>query len=194
MTDFSDHHIAPPLSSFPVPLLGFAAWSGTGKTTLLAKLIPLLNFEGVKVALVKHAHHGFDIDHSNKDSYTLREAGACQVVVASAHLIAAMYATPNRKDEPDLQEALETVQPERLDLVLVEGFKKAEIPKIELHREALNKPYLYPDDTHIIALADDSPMTSEGNADAREITHLDLNQPEQITTFIMGWLATKASS
>lgn len=170
---------------FPVPLMGFAAWSGTGKTTLLSKLIPILAEKGLRTGLVKHAHHCFDMDFPGKDSYVLREAGAAEVVVASRHRIANIVETRSSEQEPSLEDALASAHADRLDLILVEGFKAAAIPKIELHRQALNKPYLYPNDTNIIAIAEDSP-----NSDlARNITQLDLNQPARIAEFIESWMA-----
>ena len=168
--------------NFPLPILGFAAWSGTGKTTLLTQLIPLLNDKGLQVGLVKHTHHTFSIDHKGKDSYRLREAGASQVVIASEQCIASIS---DRKSEaePSLQEALAVINTESLDLILVEGFKEEAIPKIELYRKSLGKPYLYPEDSMIFALAEDSDMSTQ-----QSIPHLDLNQPEEIAIFIQQWL------
>ena len=170
---------------FPLPLLGFAAWSGTGKTTLLTKLIPLLKEKGLRVGLVKHAHHDFDIDYPGKDSYELRKAGAAEVVIASRKRIASIHETPVRQDEPVLMDALSHIQVEHLDLVLVEGFKTEDFPKIELHRKELNKPYIYPNDSGIIALAVDEIDDADVPIDLKL---LDLNQPEKIATFIQHWL------
>jgi molybdopterin-guanine dinucleotide biosynthesis protein MobB len=141
---------------FPVPILGFAAWSGTGKTTLLSQIIPLLIARGLRVALVKHAHHSFDIDHPGKDSHILRKAGANEVVIASRHRIASVRETPGNQKEPRLIDILSVMQTNQLDLILVEGFKMEDIPKVELHRKSLNQPYLYPNDMNVIALAEDS--------------------------------------
>lgn len=174
--------------NFPLPVLGFAAWSGTGKTTLLTQLIPLLNDKGLQVALVKHAHHAFSIDKPGKDSYRFREAGAKQVVIASRACIASITDTSTNESEPTLQETLSAINTDPLDLILVEGFKKAAIPKIELHRQTLGKPYLYPNDKHIIALATD--QTTKTPSDLT-LPLLDLNQPEEIVTFISHWLTTK---
>lgn len=165
---------------FPLPVLGFAAWSGTGKTTLLSQLIPLLSAKGLRVALVKHAHHSFDIDHPGKDSHTLRKAGAEMVVIASKHRIACVRETPESQEEPALKALLAMIDTENIDLVLVEGFKTEDIPKVELHRACLNKPYLYPNDSNIIALAQDSDMTELHCACER----LDLGCPQQIADFI----------
>ena len=168
---------------YPIPILGFAAWSGTGKTTLLTKLIPLLNAKGLKVGLIKHAHHTFTIDQPGKDSYCLREAGAAQVIIASKNCTATIMDTIDNDIEPRLEDALRAINnTQQLDLLLIEGFKKAAIPKIELHRVALGKPYLHPDDPLIIALAED-----RKSADTA-LPLLDLNQPEHIADYIQLWL------
>lgn len=164
---------------FPIPLLGFAAHSGTGKTTLLCKLIPLLKKKGLRIGVIKHAHHNFDIDHPKKDSFVLRESGAEKIVVASLNRTAIIIEHPQNKLEPTLEEALTHMNSKGLDLVLVEGFKQAGLPKIELHRKALNKPYLYLVDTNIIAIATDHELFDEKAPD-----RLDLNKPQQIADFI----------
>ena len=135
------------------PLLGFCAYSGTGKTTLLTKLIPVLKGHGLKIGLVKHAHHGFDTDLPGKDSYKLRKAGACEMLVASAKRWALVHESSERTREPVLEELLPHLSLEELDLVLVEGFKHESLPKIELYRPSLGKPYLFPNVSGIIALA-----------------------------------------
>lgn len=173
----------------PVPILGFVAWSGTGKTTLLTKLIPLLKTSGLRVALIKHAHHHFKIDHPGKDSHRLRKAGADQIVIASKHRIATIRETPEKTREPELEDVLENVHLEDIDLLLVEGFKMASIPKIEIHRHSLGKPYLYPDDRNIIALAQDTPAISP-----MAIEILPLNQAEEIAAFVLGWLDSQQSN
>ncbi len=165
---------------FPVPVLGFAAWSGTGKTTLLSQVIPLLKSRGLRVALVKHAHHSFDIDHPGKDSHILRKAGANEVVIASRHRIAAVRETPGNRKEPRLIDILSIMQIDQLDLILIEGFKMEDIPKVELHRKSLNKPYLYPNDTNIIAVAE----VSDSKVDRPGIESLDLEQPGKIAEFV----------
>lgn len=169
---------------FPLPLLGFAAWSGTGKTALLSRLVPLLKIKGIRTGLIKHTHHTFEIDHPGKDSFVLREAGARELVIAGPKRMVSITETPERDSEPTLQEALECIHPQRLDLVLVEGFKSADIPKIELHRVAMDKCYLYEQDPNIIAIADDDASFKPiGN-----IVHLDLNQPQSIAEFIEDWM------
>ena len=162
------------------PLLGFCAYSGTGKTTLLIRLIPVLNRQGLKIGLVKHAHHQFDIDHPGKDSYELRKAGACEMLVASAKRWALVHESPERKGEPTLEELLPHLSLSELDLVLVEGFKHEPLTKIELHRPSLGKPYLFPTDTDIIALATDLAPSEE-----IQIPILDLNNIDEIAEFIM---------
>ena len=176
------------MNEITVPVLGFIAWSGTGKTTLLTRLIPILKAERLRIALIKHAHHHFDIDHPGKDSHRLREAGADQVVIASKNRIATIREMPEKKRDPTLEEILSGMRLDALDLILVEGFKMADIPKIELHRHDLSKPYLYPDDEHIIALAEDKP-----GAVSHPIILLDLNQPCQIADFVLAWVAKQAA-
>ncbi len=165
------------------PLLGFVAYSGTGKTTLLEQLLPLLRKEGLRVGLIKHAHHHFDIDTPGKDSYRLREAGASQVMVASAKRCALICEHQDDRPEPRLPELLERLDHEQLDLILVEGFKHEHYPKVELRREVLEKPLLYPHDSDIIAVASDQPQQHPAAPSV-----LDLNQPQLIAAWIMQWL------
>ena len=163
----------------PLPLLGFAAYSGTGKTTLLCKLIPLLTAKSIHIGVVKHAHHDIDIDYPKKDSYELRQSGAMKVVVASRKRTAIINEHPDNQEEPTLEGALKNIYTKDLDLILVEGFKLADLPKIELHRKALDKPYIYPNDDNIIAIALDHPLEDK---DAPLL--LDLNNPKKIADFI----------
>jgi len=163
-------------------LLGFAAWSGTGKTTLLKELIPMLKQRGVRLGVLKHAHCQFDIDHPGKDSYELRKAGADQMLIASSQRWALMTEQP-REDNPPLSEMLSKLDHSALDLVLVEGFKKEKLPKIELRREAVEKAELYRDDPNIIAVAADYKLPADC-----ALPQLDLNQPEQILAFILDYL------
>ena len=165
---------------FPKPLVGICAYSGTGKTTLLTQLLPRLKARGLRVAVVKHAHHNFDIDHPGKDSHNLRIAGAEQMVVASGKRLAWIKEREDPGTEPDLSEALNALHPEHIDLVLVEGFKREAFPKIELHRPALGKPLIYPDDANVIAIAVDTPLTSP----PRHIPILDLNNIDALVEFI----------
>lgn len=168
-----------------VPVLGFAAASGTGKTTLLERLIPMLRQRGLNVGLIKHSHHSFDIDHPGKDSFRLRAAGATPVMLVSRkrRAIITEFAV---QDEPRLEDQLKAFDQTGLDLVLVEGFKSEPIPKIELHRDALDRPVLYPEDPHIFAVASDSPLALPGH-----LVLLDINQPGRMAEFILNWIASR---
>ncbi len=172
-------------ASLRVPILGFAAYSGTGKTTLLRKLLPLLRARGLRVAVVKHAHHTFDTDVPGKDSYELRRAGAVQMLVASRHRWALVTETGDT-GEPRLAELLGQLAQDALDLILVEGFKAEPIPKIELHRPSLGHPLMCLTDASIIALATDQPP-----ATPLPIPVLDLAQPEALVEFILATLRTQ---
>jgi len=168
-----------------VPILGFAAFSGTGKTTLLTKLIPLLKIKGLRVALIKHSHHNFEIDKPGKDSYRLREAGATPVMLVSSHR-RAIITEFDSIIEPKLDDQLTALDQSNLDLILVEGFKAENFPKIELHRASLEKSLLFPDDPSIIAIATD------GKALRLDYpTHLDINNPQLISDFIINTFLEK---
>lgn len=134
-------------------VIGLAGWSGAGKTTLIVKLIPLLRSRGLTVSTLKHAHHAFDIDKPGKDSFLHREAGASEVLVASANRFALMHELRGAP-EPPLADLLARLSP--VDLVLVEGYKRDSHAKLEIHRVANAKPFLYPDDPTIVALASDA--------------------------------------
>ena len=171
-------------------VLGIAAWSGSGKTTLLRRLLPLLRDQGLRVALIKHAHHDFDIDKPGKDSYELRKAGAEKVLLASARRAALVVERPQER-EPALEELLRMLGTDGLDLVLVEGFKRANIPKIEVHRSDLRKPPLFPHDANIVAVAANGILP--GNApSARQPPLLNLDDPPQVAAFIMEWMKRRA--
>jgi molybdopterin-guanine dinucleotide biosynthesis protein B len=161
-------------------VLGFAAWSGTGKTTLLRELIPRLVEGGVRTGAIKHAHHDFDIDIPGKDSYELRKAGAPQVLVASARRWALITETPGG-DDPDLDALIARLDHNALDLILVEGFRHVPFPKIELHRHTTGHPLLHPHDPSIIAVASDYLL------DDCPLPVLDLNDPAAVTSFILAW-------
>lgn len=163
----------------PRPLLGFVASSGTGKTTLLKKLIPLLKQHGLRIGMIKHAHHDFDIDIPGKDSYELRKAGADQTLVASSQRWALITETSGQ-DEADLAELIAQLDLRRLDLILVEGFKHVAYPRIECHRQVAGHDYLFMQDPDIIAVASDQPLTC-----ATSLPVLDLNNPQQISSFIL---------
>ena len=168
---------------FPIPVIGLCAYSGTGKTTLLTQLIPLLKKQNLRIGVVKHAHHKFDIDHPGKDSYEFRQAGAEQVAVASKNRIAWIKELTDNKDEPVLSDALTALDTNDLDLVIVEGFKSESFPKIELHRPSLGKPLMCTQDKNIIALATDAPVTL---TPAPQL--LDLNDINKMAEFIISYV------
>lgn len=170
------------MTADPVPVIGFVAWSGTGKTTLLRAVIPLLKDQGLRVGLVKHAHHRFDVDTPGKDSYLLREAGANPVMLASRHRWVLMRETPGHA-EAELDQLLPWLGREALDLVLVEGFKHHPYPKVELHRPALGNPLLYPEDPDIVAVASDAPL-----APRPPLPLLDLNDPPAIARWLVAFV------
>ncbi len=157
-------------------IFGLAGWSGSGKTTLMRVLIPALVGRGLRVSTLKHAHHNFDIDKPGKDSYEHRQAGATQVMVASAHRWALMH---ELRDEPEPDSAGLIAHMAPVDLLLIEGFKTETHDKLEIHRPALGKPALYPGDPHIVAVASDGEI-----ADLR-LPRLDLNDAEAIADFVM---------
>ena len=138
-------------------VFGFAGYSGSGKTTLIEQVIPLLVQRGLRVSLVKHAHHAFDVDQPGKDSYRHRRAGATEVMLTSAKRWVLMHEIGDRP-EPELPEQLRRMS--ACDIVLVEGFKKQPIPKLEIHRKAHGAPLLFPDDSHIIGIATDESIES----------------------------------
>ena len=162
-----------------IPMLGFSAWSGTGKTTLLRQIIPALRGRGLLVSVIKHAHHHFDLDFPGKDSYELRKSGADQTVICTTTRMAVITEFSDPAEEPELQEILRMLDPHRADLVLVEGYKDIRFPKIELHRTDLGKPWLYPDDDSIIAVACDC-APPEGT----RIPVLDINDIDAIARYI----------
>ena len=139
-------------------VFGFAGWSGSGKTTLIEQVIAHLSADGVRVALIKHAHHSFDIDHAGKDSHRHREAGASEVMISSGKRWAIMHELRGAP-ELSLAEALDRLSP--CDLVLIEGYKREALPKLEIWRSAVGKPLLFPEDEHIIALATDDPLPAD---------------------------------
>ncbi len=162
-----------------VPILGFSAFSGTGKTTLLTQLIPLLKNKELRVGLIKHSHHAFEIDKPGKDSYRLRKAGASEVMLVSSRR-RAIISEFDFPIEPRLDDQLKALNQSELDIILVEGFKAEVFPKIELHRPSLNNELLFKKDPSIIAIATDQELMTE----AIQIPQLDINNPEQISLFI----------
>lgn len=163
-----------------IPILGFAAYSGTGKTTLLEALLPKLTEAGLRIGMLKHAHHNFDVDQPGKDSHRLRKAGASQMLISSRNRFALMTETPESESEFDY--LLTRFDEDKLDVVLVEGCKNIAFPKIELHREEVGKPWLYPNDENIIAIASDS-----GELDS-ELPQMNINDLEAIAQFVIQYV------
>lgn len=171
------------LNNFPIPLLGLAAYSGTGKTTLLEQLIPRLIAQGVQIAVVKHSHHDIEFDKPGKDSYRLRKAGACQLLLAGTQR-AVLFDEYGQQQDKQLIEQLQLLNTQNLDLVLVEGYRDEPFDKIELNRSVLKKPFMFSSDSSIIAVASDQVV-----ADCT-LPQLDLNSIEQLTQFVLSHLNT----
>ncbi len=164
------------------PVIGIVAYQkNAGKTVLLRALIRLARERGLRVAVIKHAHHSFDIDHAGKDSYEMRKSGAAQVLVASRKRWALISETPENDDDPPFNDLLGRLDLDDVDLVLVEGLRHEPIPKIEVHRADLGSPFLFPGDETIVAVASDSPGTIDTS-----LPRLNTNRPEEILAFIMG--------
>jgi molybdopterin-guanine dinucleotide biosynthesis adapter protein len=161
-------------------VVGFAGFSGSGKTTLVERLIPALRLKGLRVSVVKHAHHRFDIDHEGKDTYRHREAGAFEVVVASDQRLALMreFEVAHR---PTVHQLLAELY-EGVDWVLVEGFKDSDLPKIEVWRAATGKPACYFEDDFITAIATDSPAQLPVPS---QLPVLDLNDPQALVNWLI---------
>jgi len=162
-----------------VRVIGFSGWSGSGKTTLVEGVIGCLVMAGQRVSVVKHAHHDFDIDHPGKDTWRHRQAGAYEVVIASRRRLAKM-----REFELEVQPTVHQLLAELVDCdwVLVEGFKSADLLKIEVWRETLGKPVQYPDDPYIVAIATDNPQRLPH---ATGLPVLDLNSPDAVADFLL---------
>ena len=157
-------------------VIGLAGWSGAGKTTLLTRLIPHFNAQGVRVSVIKHAHHRFDVDQPGKDSWLHREAGAHEVLVGSANRWALMH-EHRGAPEPDSAELMRHMSP--VDLLLIEGFKRERHDKLEIYREANGKPLLATEDPHVVAILADGPVP-----DAK-VPVIDLNDVAAIVEFIV---------
>lgn len=166
------------------PLLGFAAYSGTGKTTLLRKLIPELKQRGLRVAVIKHAHHQFDVDQPGKDSYELRKAGAAPMMISSSRRTVIMI-DHEQEQEPDLQQLLAQMPAENVDMVLVEGFKQWPFAKIELHRDETGKPLIFPEDSNIIAIAHDN--STKSAITQSTLPKLNINNVAAIADFVVDY-------
>lgn len=160
-------------------ILAISAYSGTGKTTLLQQIIPLLKQQNIKVGAIKHSHHDIDIDIPGKDSYLLRKAGANQTIVACDQRWAMVTETPD--SSLDLNALIKQFDPENTDLILVEGFKEEPLPKLALFREAVGKPFEDLIDPYVIALASDKHY-------AVSVPLLDINDIDSIVKFIINWL------
>ncbi len=159
-------------------VLGIAGYSGSGKTTLIEQLLPRLASAGLTVSVIKQSHHDFEVDKPGKDSWRHRQAGAREVLLTSPHrwmLVGELRGTP----EPELAVHVARLSP--CDLVLVEGYKHADLAKIEIWRAANGKPWLHPDDSRFIAVvADEAP--------AAGLPHFQLDDLAGITNFIQCWL------
>jgi molybdopterin-guanine dinucleotide biosynthesis adapter protein len=160
---------------------GFAGWSGSGKTTLIEKLIPRFVQLGLRVSLIKHAHHSFDVDHPGKDSHRHRHAGAGEILVTSSRRWVLMHELRGAA-EPAFEEQVKRLSP--CDLLLVEGFKHAPIAKLEVWRAQTGEPLLHPNDPHIVAIATDARLETS-------LPLLDLNDDAAIASFIVKKLELK---
>ncbi len=160
---------------------GFAGWSGSGKTTLIEQLIPRFTGRGLKVSLIKHAHHTFDVDQPGKDSWRHRQAGAQEILVTSSRRWVLVHELRGAH-EPAFEEQVKRVSP--CDLLLVEGFKHAPIPKLEVWRRETGEPLLHPNDPHIVAVASDAKIETK-------LPLLDLNDVDGIAAFILQKLELK---
>lgn len=169
---------------FKKPVLGFSAYSGTGKTTLLVKLIPLLRSRGLRIGVIKQTHHDFEIDKPGKDSFELRKAGANQTLLASDKRCA-LVTEYDEPQEADLVRLIDKLDLTDIDLILVEGFKSLPFAKIELHRPATGNELIFPEDGSVIAVASDEKI------ETAELPLLDLNAAEEVAVFISHWLESK---
>lgn len=160
-------------------IFGFAGYSGSGKTTLIEKLIPIFTARGLSVSLIKHAHHTFDVDQPGKDSHRHRKAGCTEVLVTSSRRWALVHELRGAP-EPTLAEQVKRVSP--CDLLLVEGYKREPIPKLEVFRAATGEPLLHPHDQNVVAIATDTRVNTT-------LPQFDLNAPEQVADFVLQHLS-----
>ena len=163
-------------------IIGFAAYSGTGKTTLIKQLVNNLSNAGYKVSVIKHAHHDFDTDHPGKDSYEIRKAGSTNILVSSKKRWALIHENDSN-EESSFIELVNLINNVETDIILVEGFKAENFPKIELYRKNIGKGFLYENDFNIIAIASDEKINISRNIDV-----LDINNPHQIVDYIIKFL------
>jgi molybdopterin-guanine dinucleotide biosynthesis protein B len=161
--------------------LAISGYSGSGKTTLIEKVIPCLVKEGLRVSLIKHAHHEFDIDTPGKDSWRHRHAGATEVMVSSSKRWALMHELRGAA-EPSLEEQLKHLSP--CDLVIVEGWKHHPMPKIEVHRKLADKPMLFTADPHVVAIATDEHL-------ATALPQFALDDAEGVARFIIQYMGLR---
>lgn len=159
-------------------VFGFAGYSGSGKTTLIERLIPNFTARGLRVSLIKHTHHNFDVDQPGKDSFRHRAAGAGEVLLTCDKRWVLMHELRGAA-EPSLEDQLKILSP--CDLVLVEGFKQTAISKLEIHRPALGKPPIWPENPHVVAVASDAVIDCP-------LPVLDLNASDAIARFILDYL------
>ena len=157
-------------------VMGIVGWSGSGKTSLVVEVLPILKDHGLKVSTMKHAHHHFDVDKPGKDSFRHREAGASEILVVTSSRWVLMHES-REEPEPSIESLIERMTP--VDLLLIEGFKTHHHPKIEIHRQSDGKPLLCQDDPMIVAVASDVPLPD------LNIPQLNLNDPEVIAGFIL---------
>ena len=156
-------------------IFGFAGWSGSGKTTLIERLIPLVVARGLRVSLIKHAHHTFDVDQPGKDSYRHRHAGCSEVLVSSSRRWALVHELRGAA-EPGFPELIERVSP--CDLLLVEGFKREKLPKLEVYRASIGEPLIHPHDPDVVAIASDERLDTN-------LPQFDLDDAPAIAAFVL---------
>lgn len=166
-------------------VFGLAGWSGSGKTTLMTRLLPALIARGISVSTIKHAHHAFDVDQPGKDSYRHREAGATEVLISSERRWALMHELRGTA-EPPLEELLGHMAP--VDLVIVEGFKRAAVPKLEVYRAEVGKPMLAHEDSDIVAIASDLPIAGPMEIGGGALPRFALDDVGAIADFIIAHL------
>jgi molybdopterin-guanine dinucleotide biosynthesis protein B len=165
-----------PVTETDLKIFGFTGFSGSGKTTLLEQMIPLFVQKGLRVSLIKHAHHQFDVDQPGKDSYRHRQAGCSEVMLVSGTRWALMHELRDEA-EPSLDEQIARMSP--CDLLLIEGYKNSDLPKIEIHRPDHVEEMLYPGHS-VVAVASDVALELS-------VPVLDLNSPPAIVDFVLNY-------